>query len=64
MPEPLVTVLATVAQTCPELEAWRHCGSGGAEHCETCALGGSERCDAQVIKALVRRLAEATTKKL
>jgi len=60
----LVNVLAVAAESCPELEAWRHCGSGGGEHCETCSLGGPERCDAQVIQALARRLAEATTKKL
>jgi len=64
MPTALITILAEAAQSCPELEAWRHCGSGDEEHCEACALGGPERCDAQVIQALARRLAEATTKKL
>lgn len=56
----LVNVLAAVAESCPELAAWRACGSGGEEHCETCALGGPERCESAVIQALARRLAEAT----
>ena len=64
MPAALVNVLAAAAESCSELAAWRSCGSGGKEHCEACALGGPERCDAQVIQALARRLAEATTKKL
>lgn len=53
----LVTVLATAAESCPELEAWRSCGSGGGEHCEACFLGGPDRCESTVIKALARRLA-------
>lgn len=60
----LVTILALVAEFCPELDAWRHCGSGGKERCEACALGGPDHCESQVIKALARRLAEATEKKL
>jgi hypothetical protein len=64
MPAALVTILAAAAQSCPELEVWRHCGSGGKEHCETCFLGGPARCEAQVIQALARRLAEATTKQI
>lgn len=58
MPADLATVLAAAAEFCPELEAWRHCGSGGEEHCRACALGGPERCESAVIKALARRLAD------
>lgn len=54
----LVDVLAQAGASCPELEAWRSCGSGGEEHCEACALGGPERCESEVIKALARRLAD------
>lgn len=54
----LIDTLAVVGASCPELEAWRVCGSGGEEHCETCALGGPWRCENEVIKALVRRLAD------
>lgn len=60
----LVNILAVAAQSCSELAAWSVCGSGGEEHCEECALGGPERCESEVIKALARRLVEATTKKL
>lgn len=58
MPAALVNVLAVAAESCPELAAWRHCGSGGEEHCETCVLGGPDRCESEVIKALARRLAD------
>lgn len=56
----LVNVLAAAGASCPELEAWRACGSGGEEHCQACALGGPDRCESAVIQALARRLAEAT----
>lgn len=58
MPAALINVLASAAESCPELEAWRVCGSGGEEHCEACALGGPERCESAVIKALARLLAD------
>lgn len=64
MPAALVTVLAIAAESCPELETWRACSSSLSEHCEACALGGPDRCESEVIKALARRLATATTKKL
>lgn len=58
MPTALINVLAAAAESCPELEAWRHCGSGGEERCGACALGGPDRCESTVIRALARRLIE------
>lgn len=54
----LVNVLATAAESCPELAQWCRCDAGHEDHCERCFLGGPDRCDAQVIKALARRLAD------
>jgi len=58
VPDALITILAAAAEFCPELSAWCRCDEGHEDHCERCALGGPERCDAQVIKALARRLAD------
>jgi hypothetical protein len=60
MPSALINALALAAESCPELEAWRVCEVARDGRCELCRLGGYDRCEAQVVKALARRVAALT----
>jgi hypothetical protein len=59
MPSALINALAEAGASCPELEAWRVCEVARDVRCKTCILDAPGGCnEAQVIKALARRLAD------